>query len=154
MTQVIFCQLAAGSFKMSDAKVVSVMYEEGPNEVQGLSTVMLWETKCFFCLPKSLCSPAPAYCTLVHRDHWINYPCSFSSACLPARGFTISSGPAKSLVPCLWGRGRDIERDDERAGSHTLRPAEADWETRTSDRLRNFLHTLSHPLTSAQQCTA
>lgn len=48
MTQVIFCQLDAGSFKMSDAKAVSVMYEEGANEVQGLSTVILWETKCTF----------------------------------------------------------------------------------------------------------
>lgn len=33
---------------MSDAKVVSVMYEESANEVQGLSTVILWETKCSF----------------------------------------------------------------------------------------------------------
>ena len=48
MTRIIFCQLDAGSFKMSDAKVVSVMYEEGANEVQGLSTVILWEIKCSF----------------------------------------------------------------------------------------------------------
>lgn len=33
---------------MSDAKVVSVMYEEGANDVQCLSTVILWETKCSF----------------------------------------------------------------------------------------------------------
>lgn len=41
---VIFCQLDAGSFKMSYAKVVSMMYEEGANEVQGLNTVILWKT--------------------------------------------------------------------------------------------------------------
>lgn len=44
ITRVIFCQLDAGSFKMSDAKIVSMMYEEGANEVQGLSTVILWKT--------------------------------------------------------------------------------------------------------------
>lgn len=48
ITRVIFCQPDADSFKMSDAKVVSVMYEEGANEVQGLSTVILWKTQCSF----------------------------------------------------------------------------------------------------------
>lgn len=48
ITRVIFCQLDADSFKMSDAKVVSVMYEEGANEVQGLSTVVLWKMQCSF----------------------------------------------------------------------------------------------------------
>lgn len=51
---------------MSDAKVASVMYEEGANDVEGLSTVILCETK-------------------------INCPCSFSSACQPACGFKLSS---------------------------------------------------------------
>lgn len=56
ITWVIFCQLDAGSFRMSDAKVLSVMYEEGANEVQGLGTVRLWKTECSFVLspPKTL----------------------------------------------------------------------------------------------------
>jgi len=64
MTRVVFCQLAASSFKMSDTKVVSVMYEQGANEVQGFSTVILWETN----VPSFLSSRKPLHpcTTLLH----------------------------------------------------------------------------------------
>lgn len=65
VARVILCQLDAGSFKMSDAKVVSMMNEEGANEEQGLSTVIIQESKCscISVLPKTSASlhrpPAP-----------------------------------------------------------------------------------------------
>lgn len=55
---VILCQLDAGSCKMSDAKGASMMDEEGANEEQGLSTVILRESKCscISVLPKTSAS--------------------------------------------------------------------------------------------------
>lgn len=62
----------------------------------------------------------------------------------------MSSVPAEPPVPAC----REVaEVQTGRAGRQTHSAAEADGETRTSDKLLNFLHSLSHPLTSAQ-CTA